>query len=138
MTREEFIAAVIALKDVPFLHKGRTAESGVDCVGLTALAAINAGSTVVDVQDYPRRPTGTSLIDGLKKNAKMVFGDPQPGDLLVFAFGRDPAHVAVYIGDGRLVHSHSGAGKVVEHDFEISWQRRHVATMRPFFDEVAT
>lgn len=136
MMRDDFIAAALAMKDVPYLHQGRRADLGVDCVGLAVVAASAVGIEIADSKSYARRPTGASLIDGLTKNSKMIFEAPRPGDLLVFVLGKNPQHVAIFLGNGRMVHSHSSAGKVVEHDYEATWQRRHVATFRlPFGDE---
>jgi cell wall-associated NlpC family hydrolase len=59
----------------------------------------------------------------------------RPGDLLLFASsGNRIDHVAIYVGDNRIVHSSSGAGAVVTDDLTSprgQWYlKRHVASRR--------
>jgi cell wall-associated NlpC family hydrolase len=59
----------------------------------------------------------------------------QPGDLLLFAStGRGINHVAIYVGDNRILHSTAGAGRVVYDDLSSArgqwYLKRHVASRR--------
>ena len=59
----------------------------------------------------------------------------QPGDLLLFASrGAGVNHVAIYVGDNRILHSTAGAGGVVYDDLSTprgKWYlKRHVASRR--------
>jgi cell wall-associated NlpC family hydrolase len=59
----------------------------------------------------------------------------QPGDLLLFAStGTTVNHVAIYVGNNRILHSTAGAGGVVYDDLTTSrgkwYLRRHVASRR--------
>jgi cell wall-associated NlpC family hydrolase len=59
----------------------------------------------------------------------------QPGDLLLFAStGRAVNHVAIYVGDNRILHSSAGAGGVVYDDLTTArgkwYLQRHVASRR--------
>jgi peptidoglycan DL-endopeptidase LytE len=59
----------------------------------------------------------------------------QPGDLLLFASTGGPInHVAIYLGDDRILHSSAGAGGVVYDDLSTprgKWYlKRHVASRR--------
>jgi cell wall-associated NlpC family hydrolase len=59
----------------------------------------------------------------------------RPGDLMLFASrGGRIDHVAIYVGNNRMVHSSAGAGKVVYDDLSTPRGRwylaRHVASRR--------
>jgi cell wall-associated NlpC family hydrolase len=59
----------------------------------------------------------------------------QPGDLLLFAStGREVNHVAIYVGNSRMLHSSAGAGGVVYEDLTTPrgrwYLKRHVASRR--------
>ncbi len=59
----------------------------------------------------------------------------QPGDLMLFSSkGRGVDHVAIYVGDNRIIHSSAGAGGVVYDDLSTlrgKWYlARHVASRR--------
>jgi cell wall-associated NlpC family hydrolase len=81
---------------------GATGPKSFDCSGLTLSAWKAAGVTL------PR--TSQQQFSTGKKVAK---ADLRPGDL-VFFYGKKPAHVALYVGDGMVVHA-PRAGKDVEY-----------------------
>jgi cell wall-associated NlpC family hydrolase len=58
----------------------------------------------------------------------------QPGDLMFFAAGgRRVDHVAIYAGDGRIIHATSGAGSVRYDDLDTDrgeWLLRRFVTSR--------
>jgi beta-lactamase class A len=76
-------------RDTHYLWGGKS-PLGIDCSGLTFMAYRLSGVTVwrdaALKEGYPLRP-----ID---------FGAKKPGDLLFF-----PGHVALYLGEGRYLHS---------------------------------
>ncbi len=81
---------------------GATGPKSFDCSGLTLSAWKAAGVTL------PR--TSQQQFSTGKKIAK---ADLRPGDL-VFFYGKKPAHVALYVGDGKVLHA-PRAGKDVEY-----------------------
>jgi cell wall-associated NlpC family hydrolase len=69
------------------------------------------------------------------RSLPLQVGALQPGDLLLFASsGSRIDHVAIYMGENRIVHSSSGAGRVVTDDLTSprgKWYlERHVASRR--------
>ena len=81
---------------------GATGPAAYDCSGLTGAAWKAAGVTL------PR--TSQQQFTSGRKVAK---ADLQPGDL-VFFYGDSPTHVALYVGDGQILHA-PRPGKTVEY-----------------------
>ena len=81
---------------------GATGPKGFDCSGLTLSAWKAAGVTVPRTSQQQFR-TGK----------KVAQADLRPGDL-VFFYGQQPAHVALYVGGGQVIHA-PRAGKDVEY-----------------------
>jgi cell wall-associated NlpC family hydrolase len=81
---------------------GATGPKSFDCSGLTSSAWKAAGVSI------PR--TSQQQFTAGKKVAK---ADLRPGDL-VFFYGKKPGHVAIYVGDGKVIHA-PGTGKHVEY-----------------------
>jgi cell wall-associated NlpC family hydrolase len=52
----------------------------------------------------------------------------RPGDLMLFSSeGRGVDHVAIYVGDNRIIHSSAGAGRVVYDDLSTPRGRWYLA-----------
>ena len=129
--------AARAYLGVPFRHQGRSAATGIDCVGLLVLAANDCGhSTVADRTDYGRDPVNGML----EAQLRAAFGAPvavatmQPGDVAAIAFMGAVRHVGV-IGehpDGlSLIHTNSAVGRVTEARIDAKWAKRIVSIYRP-------
>ncbi|HSL59957.1 MAG TPA: C40 family peptidase, partial [Acidimicrobiales bacterium] len=78
---------------VPYLWGGTDPAVGLDCSGFTQLVYREAGVEIPRVSRDQAR-TGTPVAS---------IGDARPGDLL--AFGEPVNHVAIYLGDGMMIHS---------------------------------
>lgn len=128
---ERFVIAARAELGTRYHHQGRVSGLGMDCLGLLVVAAKQIGVTFADASGYPRMPTGKSLMDVIKSNADVVEGPMLAGDILVFSWSTEPQHVAIYLGEGRMIHSYLSARKVVEHDFEASWAEKLRGVYRP-------
>jgi cell wall-associated NlpC family hydrolase len=82
---------------------GGAAPGGFDCSGLTSWAYKQAGVSI---------PRSSRAQFGIGKSVSM--GDLQPGDLLFYGGSAGSIHhVAMYIGDGRIVHA-STSGQPVK------------------------
>lgn len=78
---------------------GGTTPAGFDCSGFTRYAFGKAG------KNLPRTATQ-------QRRATKVVRSPRPGDL-VFLGGRNPYHVGIYVGNGKMLHS-PRSGKPVQ------------------------
>jgi cell wall-associated NlpC family hydrolase len=110
-----------------FLHQGRS-RFGVDCVGLVICVvqaldpewkgADNAPTT------YTRRPKDGELIDQISANC-LRLKRIEKGALVLMQFPKmvSPSHVALYTGEGTIVHAHSVTRHVCEVGFRGIWER---------------
>jgi cell wall-associated NlpC family hydrolase len=93
----------LAYVGVPYVWGGNDPATGLDCSGFTKLVFGSLGVSL------PRVSTDQAIAGA--PVASMA--DARPGDLL--AFGAPVDHVAIYMGDGRMVHA-AGTGKGVRID----------------------
>ena len=105
-TAEQIIETGRRFLGLPYLWAG-VSSYGYDCSGFTYTIFRHHGI------DMPR-DSGPQLRESGFPSVERA--DWQPGDLLFFSFADDPdriRHVAVYIGDGRIMHS-PATGKTIE------------------------
>lgn len=104
---------------------GGIAPGGFDCSGF------------VSYLFRPTLPNLPRISRDMAGNGEMVeYGDWQPGDLLFYATGADPSrinHVALWYGDGVLIHSISDGpetGVVMTRAETRYWSRRYISSRR--------
>lgn len=116
------LAAAAALRAVGarFRLHGRTPGTGLDCVGLAALA-MRAGGYAGEV------PTGYGLRGGRPADVAAAIGaglrpadGERAGDLLLFRTGPGQLHLGVRVANG-IVHADAGLGRVVERPGPVPW-----------------
>jgi cell wall-associated NlpC family hydrolase len=91
-----------------YQYGGESPTTGFDCSGFVQYVF---GKQGVQLPRTSRQQAhaGTAL--------PLVVAALQPGDLLFFAStGREVNHVAIYVGNNRMLHSSAGAGGVVYED----------------------
>ncbi len=116
------LAAARALIGVPFRLHGRSAEIGVDCVGLVVLALRGAGHAIGAPPSYSLR-TGAGLPVSVcmrRAGLREALG-ALPGDIILARLSPIQIHMMVGSGDGPVVHAHAGLGRVVEMPFPREW-----------------
>jgi cell wall-associated NlpC family hydrolase len=107
----------------------RGREGGADC--LTLVAEIYERAGIIEHVEIPYYPFDWHLhrgveryLDGVLRHAEEIGGPPQPGDLVLFRFGRCFAHGGIATSWPRLVHAWNGAGVVpVDADQALLGQR---------------
>lgn len=111
---------------LPYQENGRT-EQGVDCWGLARL--IYARELDIELPDYSDLYTGswdeqvTKLINYHKDSWHQV-DKPVVGDLCLFNIYGEPAHIGVYCGENKFIHSRDGKDTVVESLNSVAWKKR--------------
>lgn len=104
---------------VPYIWGGDgPAEGGFDCSGLTRAAYATAGVTIPRTADLqwragPAIPIGQAL---------------QPGDLLFYGTVTKATHVALYVGDSRVIHAPQ-PGEAVQ--YAAVWTTGFLGATRP-------
>lgn len=93
--REEVVNYALQFVGNRYVYGGTDPHTGVDCSGFTAYVM--------------RHMAGISLSHSSAAQAgegKKV-SNPQPGDLIFYSNGSRINHVAIYMGDGQIVHASS-------------------------------
>jgi cell wall-associated NlpC family hydrolase len=111
---------------VRYRYGGATPMSGFDCSGFVQYVFGRNGIPL---------PRTSRLQAGAGVALSRAVAALRPGDLMLFASkGGRIDHVAIYIGNNRMLHSSAGAGKVVSDDLSTprgKWYlARHVASRR--------
>jgi len=107
----ELLERAFAFLDVPY-RLGGFSNLGIDCSGLVKKAFASVGI------ELPRTAR-TQFLEG----TPVPLAEISPGDLLFFArstTGRSPSHVAIYLGNGLILHASRAARRVIVDSFESS------------------
>lgn len=82
---------------------GGLSERGIDCSGLVHIAYRRAGR-LVPRDAWQQEAAGSPV----------AADELRPGDFVTYGSADRADHIAFWLGDGRILHSSSGAGGVVE------------------------
>lgn len=93
-TRTAIVAYAKQFLGNPYVYGGTSLTNGADCSGFTQAIFAHFGIT-----------TGRSSRDQAANGKEISLSAIQPGDLLFYASGSYINHVAIYIGDGKIIHS---------------------------------
>lgn len=106
-------AEALALVGLSFRLRGRSPETGLDCVGLVLVAAERAGLRVSEPPGYRLHGTSRARAEAmLLRNGLAPVDHETPGDILLVESGPLQLHLMVRAGRGH-VHAHAGLGRVV-------------------------
>jgi NlpC/P60 family putative phage cell wall peptidase len=120
--RAAVVAEAATWLGTPYHHMGRVKGGGTDCLML--LAEVYEAAGVVPNVEVPFYPPDWHLhrgveryLEGLMRYAREIPNGaddppPQPGDAVLFKFGRCFAHGAIVVGWPRLIHAWHNAGVV--------------------------
>ena len=78
----------------PYVYGGTSLTNGADCSGFTMRIFEHFGVS-----------TGRTSRDQASNGKQISLSEIQPGDLLFYASGKTINHVALYIGDGKIIHA---------------------------------
>lgn len=106
-----------ALIGTPFRLHGRSAETGLDCVGLVALAYGEAQVPTGYAMRNSQQGKWTAILDTL---AEEQSGAPQPGDILMMQAGPAQLHLGIWTGDS-LIHADASLRRVIETAGPVAW-----------------
>jgi cell wall-associated NlpC family hydrolase len=103
--RDSIVALARAQIGKRYRFGGESPEHGFDCSGLVhyVMAALHV--------DLPRTAHDQAHVGAsLPQDPEQLL----PGDLVTFGTKRTISHIAIYIGDGRIIQASSKAGRVIE------------------------
>jgi len=124
VTREQIIAEARSWLGTPFHHQGRLKGVGADCAGVVIGTANALNLTSFDTVAYARQPDGAAMQAVLEAQMlKISVDEIQYGDVILFAFDRDPQHVGFYTDIG-LLHSYAQVKKCIEVSLDATWRAR--------------
>ncbi|MDE5967370.1 MAG: C40 family peptidase [Lachnospiraceae bacterium] len=95
-TRSDIVNYALQFVGNPYVYGGSSLTKGTDCSGFTMSVYKHFGYSL---------PHNSSAQAGCGK--KVSVSDVQPGDLLFYGNGKGISHVALYIGNGQVVHASS-------------------------------
>ena len=106
-------------------YGGESPAEGFDCSGFVQYVYGRHGINL---------PRTSRLQAGAGRSIPRALDSLRPGDLLLFASaGTRINHVAIYVGNSRILHSSAGAGRVVYDDLSTprgKWYLRHQVASR--------
>lgn len=106
--RREVVSFALQFEGNPYVYGGTSLTNGADCSGFVMSVFANFGITLPRVADAQYASSGEKSLEEL-----------EPGDLLFYGSG-GISHVALYIGDGRIIHASSSASgiKISDYDYQ--------------------
>ena len=93
-TRQNVVNFALQFVGNPYVYGGTSLTNGADCSGFTQSVFKNFGVSI----------SRTSSAQSTNGRA-VALSDVQPGDLIFYANGGRVGHVAIYIGNGQVVHA---------------------------------
>lgn len=109
---------------VPYVWGGNTPD-GFDCSGFTRYVFAKHGVQL------PRTSREQARVG---ESVGLDFGAFRPGDILLFAEpDQAVSHVAIYVGDGQMIHASSAAGQVAYFDLHsdrAAWYLQNLVAVR--------
>lgn len=104
-TREELVEFALQFEGNPYVYGGTSLTNGADCSGFVMSVFKEFG------YELPR-----VAADQLNAAEQKAVEDIEPGDLLFYGnYGID--HVALYIGDGKIIHASTSATGIKISDY---------------------
>ena len=117
-TRQDVVDEAVEWLHTPYHHAGRIKSVGVDC-GMFLLEVFNRVGLIPRIvpEAYPRDfhlHRNREWYAGIVAEHMDPTDDPQPGDVVLFRFGRIISHGAIVIEWPRIIHSYVGQGVILD------------------------
>jgi NlpC/P60 family putative phage cell wall peptidase len=129
-TRADLIAEARSWIGTPWRHQAAIKGVGADCVGFVRGAAEPFVGKVPLATDYTTtwqlyRAEPRMYREFAARCEEVALDQFKPGDILLFGFGKGPAHHCGYAApEGHIIHCYREAGSVVEQDLTDWWRRK--------------
>lgn len=100
---EEIVKDALQFVGNPYVYGGNSLTNGVDCSGFTQQIMKRHGINI------SRISSSQYANDGYKVSKEEL----QKGDLVFFGYNGSVSHVAIYIGDGKMIHSNNSSTGII-------------------------
>lgn len=104
----------------PYVYGGNSLTRGIDCSGFVKQIFAKFGYTL------PR--TSASYLSGV--GTTIPLSDIQPGDILVYRYSNGGGHVAIYIGEGKIIHAANEKSGICISKYNFVTPRRAVRVIK--------
>lgn len=128
MTRNEIITEARSWVGTKWQHQASLKGVACDCIGMVrgvyASLVSPVAVTVNYSQEWPVFKSEEKLYNEIKKHlTEIPLDDAKPGDVLLFGFGKGPAHhIGILSYDGFIIHTWLDIDKVVETRYDDFWR----------------
>ena len=85
----------------PYVYGGNSLTNGTDCSGFVKLIFAHFGYSL------PRSSSAYASV-----GTQIPYTSAKPGDIMVYKYGGSIGHVAIYIGNGQIVHASTPSGGI--------------------------
>ena len=109
----------------PYVYGGTSLTNGADCSGFVQTVFAKFGYKLVRVaDDQMKGPSSYYANQGYLKPVVVDMSSIMPGDLIFYGSGNYATHVAIYMGNGQIVHASNsqpypkGGIKVSNYDYQ--------------------
>lgn len=112
-------AAALGWLGTPHVNAARVRGKGVDCAKLCMAAVEDAGLMPMDTirmegygNEWHLHQSGEKMLEVFQKYCTKV-DTLQPGDFMLYQYGRCVSHAGVYVGDDTICHSLVNQGVIL-------------------------
>ena len=124
--RARVVSAAHSFLGTPYRHAARVKGKGVDCLTLLAEVFSEAGLIPPPVipyypQDWHLHNGAERYLTGLLQYTHEFEGEPQPGDIVLWRFGRCFSHSAIVVKWPTVIHAYVGRHCALENVEAATW-----------------
>lgn len=110
----------------PYVWGGTSLTYGADCSGFTQAVLAHFGIRILRVaNDQMNGASGYSSMTGYAKGTRVSDANLQPGDLVFYGSGSWASHVAIYAGNGQVIHAANSRVGIVVSSIDYVSHRLH-------------
>ncbi len=115
----------------PYVYGGTSLTNGADCSGFCYAVFGSFGIQLMRVADDQMDGPSAAYIDkGYKQGTVVSDAELAPGDLVFYGSASYATHVAIYIGDNKVVHACNTKLGIIVSDIDYVHDRVHNKSMR--------
>ena len=119
MNRAAVVAEALTWQGTPHIHEARVKGAGVDC-GTLLLEVYEACGLIPHV-DLPHLPHDWAAhrdeeryLEHVEQWAHRIEGPPEPGDIVLYRYGRCISHGAIVVQWPQIIHAYVNKGVILD------------------------